>query len=255
MTTGSFPADSSARKVILVLQQHDLEKCAYEPGAGEALLDDEAYVLPFPLQKQKDQPIALQNICDSDLVRPGVVLVQSPYDPDSYEDASLAPQKFALAKHMYFSNLCMLLGAKEVSVEQIDLHTHSKKLSINANGEIQGKEAKGGLELAELEKLRTQMHLHDDFSGGSPDVQGAERLLRRIGLWSDPSMKNLVEMRREGGNQLLSRKIKLSLSSESKNNFNVIGRINLPKFVKLTADYARIVDEKYEYTLTIMVKF
>ena len=40
------------------------------------------------------------------------MLVQSPYDPDTYEDASLAPQRFALAKLMYFSMLCMHLGAE-----------------------------------------------------------------------------------------------------------------------------------------------
>lgn len=255
MTSGNFPLDPGSRKAVLVLQQHDLEKCTYEPGAAQALLDDEAFVLQFPIRAENGVPAALQNICDSGLARPGSVLVQSPYDPDIYEDASLAPQRFALAKHMYFSTLCMLLGAKEVSVEQIDLRTRTAKLSVDANGELLGKGAKIGVESEELEKLRTQMHLRDEFSGGPPDVAAAERLLRRIGLWSDPSMRTLVEMRREVGNQLLTRKLTLSLSSESKSNLNVVGRLSLPTFVKFSAEYGRLVKEQYEYTLTALVRF
>jgi hypothetical protein len=205
MTTGSFPTDPGSRKAVLILQQHDLEKCSYEPGAAQTLLDDEAFVLQFPIFVDEGAPAALQNICDSGLARPGSVLVQSPYDADTYEDASLASQRFALAKHMYFSTLCMFLGAKEVSVEQIDLRTSSVKVSIDANGERLGGGAQMDVESEELEKLRTQMHLRDEFTGGPPDIAAAERLLRRIGLWSDPSMRTLVEMRREGGNQLVAR--------------------------------------------------
>ena len=59
MATGSFPSDPSSRKAVLVLQEHDIEKCAYEPGAAQALLDEEAYVLQFPLRTQGEIPVAL----------------------------------------------------------------------------------------------------------------------------------------------------------------------------------------------------
>ena len=113
MTTGSFPLDARHRKAILVLDQHDIERCGYEPGAAQALLDEEAYVLSFPVRMQGDISPALQNVLDMGQARPGVILVQSPYDPDMYEEASLAVHRFALAKHMYFSTLCMYLGAKD----------------------------------------------------------------------------------------------------------------------------------------------
>lgn len=101
MTTGTFPEDPSIRKAVLVLHDHDIERCSYEPGAAQALLDEEAFVLQFPLRSQGSHPASLQNILDAGLARPGNVLVQSPYDVDSYEEAALAPQRFALAKHMY----------------------------------------------------------------------------------------------------------------------------------------------------------
>jgi len=185
------------------------------------------------------------------------MLVQSPYDSDTYEDASLAPQRFALAKHMYFSTLCMHLGAKEVTVEQIDLRTRTEKMTLDAKG----KQLSGSINVTvaseELEKFRTQMNLCNKFTGGSPDVAAAEKLLRRTGLRSDPNMRTLIEMRREGTNQLMTRKLVLNLSSEAKNNLNVVGRISImvPAFVKLSAEYDKVISELYDYTLTVTVRF
>jgi hypothetical protein len=255
MATGSFPDDPSRRKAILVLQQHDIEKCAYEPGAAQALLDEEAYVLQFPLRAQGEVPAALRNITDAGLARPGNMLVQSPYDANTYEEAALAPQRFALAKHMYFSTVCMHLGAKEVIVEQIDLRTRSGKSTLDVKGERFRGSAQVTVEAEDLENFRAQMNLRDEFEGGPADVVAAERLLRSTGLWADANMRTLIEMRREGGNQLKTRKLVLSLSSEAKSNLNVVGRLRVPAFVKLSAEYDRVVKEQHDYTLTVVVKF
>lgn len=255
MTTGSFPNDPSSRKAILVLQQYDLEKCAYEPGAAQSLLDEEAYVLQFPVRPQGEVSLALRNIVDAGLARPGSMLVQSPFDADSYEEASLAPQRFALAKHMYFSTLCMYLGAKEVSVEQIDLRTRTGKTSVDLKGERPGASAQVSIETEELERFCAQMNLRDEFAGGLPDIAAAERLLRRTGLLADPNMRTLLEMRREGMNQLLTRKLTLSLSNEAKSNLNVVARLKVPKFVTLSVEYDQVIKEQHDYTLTIIVRF
>lgn len=255
MATGFFPDDPSVRKAILVLQQHDLEKCAYEPGAAQSLLDEEAYVLQFPVRPQGELSMALRNIVDSGLARPGTMLVQNPFEPDTYEEASLAPQRFALAKHMYFSSLCMHLGAKEVIVEQIDLRTRTGKTSIDAQGERHGVKGQVSVEAEELERFRAQMNLRDEFAGGPPDIAAADLLLRRTGLLADPNMRTLLEMRRDGANQLLSRKLVLNLSNEAKSNLNVVGRLKIPAFVKLSVEYDRIVQEQQDYTLTVFVRF
>lgn len=255
MAAGSFPADPGRRRAILVLQQHDVDRCAYEPGAAQALLDEEAYVLQLPLRAASEMPAALRNIIDSGLARPGGVLVQSPYDPDQYEEASLASQRFAVAKHLYFSTFCMYLGAKSVSVEQVDLQTKTGKTTLDIKGERPEGSAQVTVESQELEKFRTQMHLLDEFTGSSADLAEAEGLLRRTGLWSDPSMRTLLEMRRGGANQLTTRRLVLSLSSEAKSNLNVVGRLRIPSFVKLSVEYDRVVREQHDYTLTVLVRF
>lgn len=255
MTTGSFPSDPSSRRAILVLRQHDIEKCEYEPGAALGLLDDEAFVLQFPVGVQEDCNGALQNILDARLVQPGAMLVQSPYDPDTYEDAEFAPQLFACAKLLYFSTLCGHLGAREVSVEQIDLRTRTGKPTLDIKGQRLQASAQLTVESQELEKFRARMNLRDEFAGGPANLEAAEQLLDKTGLWSDPNMRTLFELRRDGINQLVSRKLVLSLSSEAEKNLKVVGRLKVPAFVEMSGRYDRVVHEQYDYTLTVLVKF
>lgn len=255
MTRGSFPSEPSRRKAILVLRDHDIEKCDYEPGAAQALFDEEAHVLSFPVILPRNAPVVLRNIVDLGLARPGNMLVQSPYDADTYEEAALAPQRFALEKHMYFSTLCKLLGANEVVVDQIDLRTGSGRSTWKVNAERLGVGGQAAVAQENLESFREQIHLFDEFAGGPPDVEAAERHLRRTGLWAEHNMRTLIEMRRDGANQLKTRKLVLNLSSEAKSNLNVVGRLKIPAFVKLSAEYKRVVKERQDYTLTLTVKF
>ncbi len=86
-------------------------------------------------------------------------------------------------------------------------------------------------------------------------MEAAERLLQSTGLWADPNMRTLVEMRRNGPNRLETRKLALSLSNEAKCNLNVVGRLKVPTFVKLSAEYHHVVKEQQDYTLTVTVRF
>ncbi|ALG70966.1 hypothetical protein VY88_04080 [Azospirillum thiophilum] len=255
MSTGSFPSDPGSRKAILVLQRHEVERCQYEPGAERTLVDDETYVLPLPLPVGEDSPQALRNLSEAGLLRPGAMLVQSPFNVDTYEEAYLAPQRFALAKHMYFSVLCRHLGATEVSVEQITLSTSKGEQSLDMKGSRLGAEGSVKGKAEDLAKVLSQMDLHDEFTGGPPDVTAAERLLRRTGLMGDPNMRSLIEMRRDGANQIKSRRVKVNLSSEAQSTLSVVGRLEVPKFVKISADYKRVVQERHDYQLTVLVKF
>jgi hypothetical protein len=254
MKTGLLPSDPASRRVILILREHDLERCSYE-GATQFLFNEEVCVLRFPVRPQDKVSAALQNILDADLACANYVLIQSPYDPDVYEDAALAPQRFALAKHMYFSTFCKHLGAKEVCVEQVTLQTGNRKWTLDASGNRLGILAKLKPTSEELEKFRAQMTLRDEFAGGPPDIATAERLLRQRRLLPDPNMQTLLEIRRDGTNQLVTRKLDLSLSSEAQKNLNVAGRLKIPAFMTLSAEYDRAVHEQYDYTLTVLVRF
>ncbi len=251
-----FPQDPNRRRALLLLNQASYERMKYEPRDAQLLYDDESHVLKLPFEVSEELPVALQNIADSGLARPGLILVQSPFDPDTYEDASIAPHEFALAKHLHFSALCRHLGAKSVRVEHVDHKSRSveDELSMKggrpfvANGEIEAQRE-------EIEKVKRQLHLHNEFSGGRPDVEAAERLLRVKGLWSDQIMRSLIEHRRDGENRLSLMKFVLGLSSESTNNLRIVGRISVPAYVDLSADYRRVSKQQHEYTVTVAVQF
>lgn len=256
MAKDSFPSDPSRRKVILVLTQHDIERCIlYEPDAAPVLLDEEAHVLQFPAHIKGDQSPALRNIIDAGLARPNTILVQSPYETDTYEEVSLAPERFALAKHMHFSTLCMHLGASEVNVEQINQQTRTGKFTLDVRGDVRAVNIQGSGKIEGLDSLRAHIHLRDEFTGGQPDVEAAERLLRNTNLWGDPSMRTLVEMRREGSNQLMCRRLTLNLSSEAKNWLDVLGRLSVIHVGNLSAEFKSVVHDQRDYTLTVEVKF
>tara|TARA_R110002020_G_scaffold37705_5_gene113693 strand:+ start:12253 stop:12921 length:669 start_codon:yes stop_codon:yes gene_type:complete len=220
-----------------------------------SLTDDEAYIVEFPVPIDDHSPIALRQLANTGLMRPGKVLAQSPFDPDLYEDAAEAQQKFALAKHMYFSTFCMHLGAREVVVDQLDYRKGSTSGSYKFGGERNGIGGQVGVKVGEAESLRTQMSLRDSFTGGPPDLDSAAALLMRTGLTSDANMRSLLELRRDGANKLLERTLSISLSSEVRSNLSVVARIKVPTFLKLSAEYGKAVKEELEFRLTVTVRF
>ena len=254
MMSATFPVDGASRKAILILSEHDYEKCSYTLGAGNAFLDQEACVLAYPVSQANDGHAAIRNIEDSGLLRPGVILVQSPYDLDTYEDALEAPHRFALMKHMYFSQLCKHLGATEVEVKQISVINGHTTHSLKLDGEHNEVGAGLSVERKDLNKLKSQMHLHDKFSGAPADILKAENFLRDARLWNDITLRTLLEMRRDGANIMQERTLILSLSNEAKRNISVAARINVPGIV-LSADYRSETAQQHEYQLTVKIKF
>jgi hypothetical protein len=253
MATGYFPAEPWRRKGIIVLDEQEIERCEYESEGAALLLNEEVYILKFPVQD--DNPV-IQDLEVSGLINPGAVLAQSPFDKDIYKDIAQAPRQFALAKHVYFSTFCMYLGAREVNVEQIESREISGTKTLNVKGGVTQYAGDLSAESEELEALRSQLTLHDTFTGGDADVDAAEELLRQKQLLGDVNMSSLLEMRRANTpSQLVSRTLKINLSSEAKRNLTVIGRLGVPGFINLEADYKRIVREQTEFTQTVQVIF
>lgn len=251
----AFPTDPTARKAILVLGQHDFERCEYDPKGAEALTDDEIFVLPYPVQVDDATPQALRSILRHNIARPGDLLVQSPFDLDEYAPATLAPERFALDKHMNVSLLCQLLGAKSFGVEQIDLQTSSGKASMNLKGSKGAITASGGVEREQLETFKNQMSVSVVFGGSDPNIEAAEEHLQRTGLWSDPKLRALVQMRRHRENALLSHKVVVSLSNEVQSNLQIAARAKVPGFVNISADCKKSLVNRNEYTVTTEITF
>lgn len=250
-----FPSDPTARKAILILGRHDFERCEYDPAGAETLTDDEIFVLSYPVQVGSDTPDNLKSILRHNSARPGELLVQSPFDVNEYAPVAVASERFALEKHMNVSKLCQLLGAKSFRVEQIDLRTSSGSASFDLKASKSAFSATGNVRREDLETFKNQMTIDMIFQGAPPDINAADALLRQTGLWSDPKLRALVDMRRSQANALLSHKIVISLSSEIQSNLQVVARAKIPSFVSIAADYNNALVNRNEYTITTDLTF
>jgi hypothetical protein len=251
-----IPSDPDRRKVIVVLNEHNMRRCAYERDGVKHLLNDHTHVLQVPLPEAGDALLAKTNILDGRLATPGCILIQSPFDTNRYEDASSAPQNFAYEKHMHFSLLCKHLGAKEILVKQIDVVTREGVRTIGLTVERAGLlRLEGKTKKADEESFLRRFELRDTFVGAPPALAAADDLLRKTGLCKDADMLALVEMRRSETNPLLSRSLKINLSSESQSNISLAGKLTLPGWMKMHPEYGENLKETKEYVLEIMVRF
>lgn len=252
MIDSTWPNEPHRRKTVLVLNQPEIDALEYRDGGAELLLNEEVYILP---SSSKQSNSVVQGLFDSGLARSGAVLIQSPFDKDVYEDSKQAVERFALDKHLHFSTLCGLLGASKVTVEQIEHKNAEDKRTVSVEGNVLGRGVEGKIENDELTSFSNQLNLTDEFKGGSPNVLAAEELLKRTGLLGDANMRSLLEMCKNSNNQLISRNLRLNMTSEVQRNLNILTRLDIPSFVSLEVDYDRHVREQTEFTLTIKVEF
>lgn len=106
----------------MVLTERDPKRREHASNGAEALTNADIAVLSFPIAAAPDMPLALRNVFDRVVDRPGgASLTQSPFDPEEYAPTVPASEQFELAKHMVVPRLCQLPGAKTSSIEQIHL--------------------------------------------------------------------------------------------------------------------------------------
>lgn len=255
MSSKPFPNNPAQRKVVVVLEEPDFDQFSYDPEGAKLLTASETHLVTFPVETDVGSPSALRNIVRADLARPGKMLIQSPFDPDVYEDAEEAPTRFALAKHMAFARLCHLLGAKEVKVEQIELQSSRGTTTVEVKG---GKPTVTGevrVDREVFDKFQRSMQLDDTYAGSDPDVAAAESYLLEKNLDRDPEMQSLVDLRRPGKNMLKSRTFRINLSSEGSTSLNVAAKLKVPAYVTLSANYKSTLETRAEFTLTVTVSF
>jgi len=247
-----FPDLPSDRRAVVVLEQHEIDRCS-RLGETQLLTAPQTHVLVHPIMPQQGS-VAIANIVAAQLDRPGTILVQSPFEPDIYADASEAVEQFALTKHMLFSNFCQALGAEKVSVTQIDTILDRKSQSIKLEG--RKSLVKGELSVGESSSdiLESSLSLVDHYGGGSPDLDKAEDFLRAYRLLSDSNMRSLLQARKNSDNPIKKRNLTLDLSTEANKSMQVVGKLKLPT-VAFSADYKNAVSSERKYVLTMEVVF
>ena len=255
MSMGPFPVNPQQRKMILVMKDTDIQRCQMEKASTQCLIDDQVYVMPFPIQvSPQDSPTqkALAR-----MAKPGMVLSQSPFDPGHYFDAAHESVEIAVNKYLVFSALCGTLGARSVSIEQITYKTRTKKTEWNAKAShgVGGVESSGGNE--KINELRQRISLKDEYQGNTPDIDQANALLEKTGLTMEGQFQALIDARRYQSNLLKKREVELSLYNNLHSNLNILAtfQTKIPGFIKGSLSFTYDVKETEEISVKILVEF
>ena len=243
------------RRVLMVLTEEEARLARRDPDFQDLLDSPEAMLVALPAANTEvPEGSVLDRLRQSNRLRPGALLVQSPFDVNHYEAADRALADFAVAKFMLLTRLCSLLGATKVSTE----HVSSERRRTTTRGKTSGSAKVGDLQADVDHELvaavKSRLRLTDEFVGGLPKIEDARAFLRARGLEYDEELASLVALR-EGSNPLNSRQISLSLTRDATENLKIAAKFTALKLVKVNADFDRQVEEQLEVSVTASVTF
>lgn len=241
----NIPDNPYRRRVMVVMPEEQYNVIKVEGSAPELFTDDEIAVVTYDhdaLYKQEHPHPVLERLLSKDLFRPGMILVQDPFSPDNYRAQESALEDFSLRKHYLFTELCQILGAKEIDVKQVTVDDMEHKLraqgSVGANikGTSTGIEVETKRDLKD--RLEARLGLKVMFSGGDPQLEEAEAFISKYRLHSDDNFVNLTRLRANSFNPIKSRTLKINMSSEVRRNLDIALRLDANKLFKGNATAA-----------------
>ncbi|MDJ0897565.1 MAG: hypothetical protein QNJ55_02055 [Xenococcus sp. MO_188.B8] len=256
-----LPEEPEKRRVIMVLSRQNLNQLQInaesDRSARELLLNSQVSLLD---DSAKGDSSLIQRLRGSGLLNSGSILIQSPYDPSSYADALNASYSFAQAKCIHFANLCGLLAAKKVSVEQMEIQTSDGKTKFSGNLDTSYGRGRAEVERRAWEQMKKAITIEEEYDQGEPKLEQAEIYLSKHQWLSDPHMNGLL-FKREAGIPIKKHKFILSLTRESQKNLSVAFSLNIPKnpsipiVGQLKGTLEQTKKEAFDFSLTINVEF
>lgn len=246
--------ESWKRRLLIITTDLQVEALEHSEEGLELLKNHEVKVLPI---SEIDIFNTKFTLLGGIRPQPGMLLLMSPYDDKTYVEVSDAKSFIALEKASLTLRFCQLLGAKSVTVRNIKIVDieNQKELNIDAqkdfiSGSLSGKKS-------DIENIKNQLKVKSTFSGGKPNLEKAEKLLKSSGLISEPFLKHLLEMvidSKEVDNKLNKITQEISLTQSLQKTFEFISKINLPTAV-VGAEFKSITKEKIEIFLSLEINF
>lgn len=215
------------RKIIFVdkvfledlnqISRRDVEEFS-DPG-----LDTRVFELPLS-QMNIDEVIA---VVDPSAIRPGSIVVRPGYT-DQFVPVGDFSEDLMNRKYGLFVQLCIALGAKHVSIsniENVSLGTDGQAgmgAGLGGNTPLAGGSAEFSLQTSELEASvqKNIMQMKTSAHGGEPDFEKAEAIIQLYGLQKDSLFMDMLGMCRGTTNRLSRHELSLDLSTDVKRIFD-----------------------------------
>jgi len=234
MIRDNFPENPQERKAIVLLDEVDI----VTSFKSEWLNSPNITVLEYPFDN--DSPIYESELYKSldmqNLIEPGAVLSQSPYDFEYYKDSrdieSLINSN-ALKKYFIFSEFCRKLGATKIYGKYIESEANSH--TSERGGKVGKSIAKAGVEVEaqinrDLEnKLSQELEAETIYEYSNTDIEGAKKYLLDHHIPIENIFDSLLEGR-IGSGKMSVQKLSFSLTSESMQSLKIISNIKFGLF-------------------------
>ena len=246
-----LPEDPYQRVAIAVFSRDDANAARYDASQTDTLLDPEIAIIEYP---PKDGDAVALRLRNSGVLRPGELLVQSPFDSDVYAPVGDAAEVFARDKYAVFLEVCQTLGATYAKVTRVDARTASGSASAEfggGNGVVTG-EASVAREA--VEEFTGKLNWERKFGGGEIDVARAEQILRDHQLAGDRPLRSLVRARGNAANPLLEDTLTVDLTSETQTKLDVAARVK-PPTGGFEAKWSSAKRERVTVEVTLHVSF
>jgi hypothetical protein len=250
MGSGTLPKDPAKRKVLVIVDEHDFERLMYE-GGSNVLLDRESWVINTDDLPKSD---LIRSLDQMNLLVPGHILIQNPYQVDTYIAITNATSVIAASKHHLFNQFCFLLGAKQILITQVEVITREGSISVKAEGGNLAYSGNGEVKYEEFRHFGQQLTIRVEASGGPADLASAKNFLCDHRLVGDQHFLSLLEMCKHKGNVLQKHTMKISLTDQAKTNLNIAAKLKAPAF-SFSADIERTTNRSLEFNLTLEVEF
>jgi hypothetical protein len=228
----SLPAEPGRRRVIVVLTDAQYRYFQQDQSLRFLLTEYEVAICR-PADKSMRQGGGLEAQLDRrQLLRPGAVLIQNPYDETSYFDAEVAAEELFNAKVNAFLRLCQLLGAEKVEATSI-LRVgagEGRNVPVTANAETPygGLEISAGVKTDRRGSSAEELKFTREFAAGPPDIPAAEAHLESTRLAADTNLASLVAARADLNNPLRRQRFVIETKVDSERFRAILGRVAAP---------------------------
>ena len=255
MIYSSLPAGPHERRVIVPLTSPSLTVCESSRDGKKTTIDPEVACLKIP---DRPKRYGRSRSLEADLFRRGQlrdqqVLVQSAFADDVYFPLDEFADKLALQKLHLTIELCQILGATAVSIDELTLSSSGRSKDLVAGGErlaVTGQLTASQDELASTAAAKTSNH---EFAGSDADIGAAQDFLQRTRLDSDLHLSSLARLR-AGPNEFRQQTLSFSTSSEAKRSRDLALKVGIP-FTKVEAAVKTVQTEATEYKFKFVVTF
>ena len=218
---------SHQRQIVYFVNDAKYDGLHYYDQGKDLLSSEDVKILPI---SRSEEFLDTYAILGGGIPSNRMMLLISPSNHLKYAEISESAEYFALYKLTNILRLCQLLGAKNVTINDIKKESGTRSVKTNTGANGKGVSLTVETENKSSYKLKEYIGYTSSFSGGKVNYEVAISFLLKSRLAGDLFLSNLVEMRDPefSENEILTINQNIKLSSTSDKIFKLLATLQFP---------------------------